>query len=232
VPPGHQTRPPTLAPWKAKEGDYLLAIAQRAGVPIETLLADNLDAIKDLDAPLAGTNLVLCAPGSGAAGAGDDEAPPSARGSGGAAAAGGGLAVGAPGAGDPKDAQLRALMDLAQALNADLPWTVATGRRGGYCEWEEVRCDGGSNVVAVKVPATQCKGYKCGGRLPPAGVLRAMPSLSKLELGALDLGGSLPDSWGLAPQLQEVAITGNPKLAGPLPAAWAALTQLRRLDLS
>jgi hypothetical protein len=45
---------------QASASDYLSGVAFRTGVFLEKLLADNLDAVKSLDAPLAGKRLVVC----------------------------------------------------------------------------------------------------------------------------------------------------------------------------
>jgi hypothetical protein len=51
---------PPAAPAQASASDYLSGVAFRTGVPLEKLLADNLDTVKSLDVPLTGTSLVVC----------------------------------------------------------------------------------------------------------------------------------------------------------------------------
>ena len=70
-PCAHMSVSPPLPPHQtqASAADYLSGVAFRTGVELETLLADNLDTVKNLDAPLKGTRLVVC--GSQAAAAGE-----------------------------------------------------------------------------------------------------------------------------------------------------------------
>eukprot|EP00878_Enallax_costatus_P007935 GHUV01008301.1.p1 GENE.GHUV01008301.1~~GHUV01008301.1.p1 ORF type:complete len:549 (+),score=91.58 GHUV01008301.1:280-1926(+) len=48
--------------YKARVGDYLSKIASLAGIPLDTFMLDNTPYVKDLDAPLEGTTLLLCNP--------------------------------------------------------------------------------------------------------------------------------------------------------------------------
>jgi hypothetical protein len=61
---------------QAKGTDYLSRVAWLAGIPLDKFMLDNTGAVKDLDAPLAGVNLLLCGPepgeGSGGPGGGED----------------------------------------------------------------------------------------------------------------------------------------------------------------
>jgi hypothetical protein len=73
--------------YSAAPGDFLSGVAWRFGVPLPRLLLDNVKALPDLDAPLAGNTLLVCGaakPGGarGARAAGGREAPhqtPAAR---------------------------------------------------------------------------------------------------------------------------------------------------------
>jgi hypothetical protein len=55
---------------QAKGIDYLSGMAWLAGIPLDKFMLDNTEAVKDLDAPLAGVKLLLCgpAPGEGSGG--------------------------------------------------------------------------------------------------------------------------------------------------------------------
>jgi hypothetical protein len=59
---------------QAKGTDYLSRVAWLAGIPLDKFMLDNTEAVKDLDAPLAGVNLLLCgpAPGEGSKQAGEE----------------------------------------------------------------------------------------------------------------------------------------------------------------
>jgi hypothetical protein len=50
---------------QAKGTDYLSRVAWLAGIPLDKFMLDNTEAVKDLDAPLAGVNLLLCGPARG-----------------------------------------------------------------------------------------------------------------------------------------------------------------------
>ena len=47
---------------QAEEGDYLSRIAMLANVPVEQLLADNIQQVPDLSSDLTGKDLLLCKP--------------------------------------------------------------------------------------------------------------------------------------------------------------------------
>jgi hypothetical protein len=53
---------------QAKGTDYLSRVAWLAGIPLDRFMLDNTEAVKDLDAPLAGVNLLLCGPAPGEGG--------------------------------------------------------------------------------------------------------------------------------------------------------------------
>jgi hypothetical protein len=57
--PGPVNRPGCFY-YKARSGDYLSKVAWLAGVPLETFMLDNIWTVKDLDAPIQGTTLLLC----------------------------------------------------------------------------------------------------------------------------------------------------------------------------
>jgi hypothetical protein len=50
---------------QAKDTDYLSRVAWLAGIPLDKFMLDNTEAVKDLDAPLAGVKLLLCGPAPG-----------------------------------------------------------------------------------------------------------------------------------------------------------------------
>jgi hypothetical protein len=45
---------------QAKGTDYLSRVAWLAGIPLDKFMLDNTEAVRDLDAALAGVNLLLC----------------------------------------------------------------------------------------------------------------------------------------------------------------------------
>jgi hypothetical protein len=53
---------------QAKGTDYPSRVAWLAGIPLDRVMLDNTEAVKDLDAPLAGVNLLLCGPAPGEGG--------------------------------------------------------------------------------------------------------------------------------------------------------------------
>jgi hypothetical protein len=50
---------------QARPGDYLSKLAWLAGIPLDHFMLDNAAVVKDLDAPLNGTQLLLCSPQRG-----------------------------------------------------------------------------------------------------------------------------------------------------------------------
>jgi hypothetical protein len=45
---------------QAQPGDYMSKVAWLAGIPLEKFMLDNAATVKDLDAPLSRTQLLLC----------------------------------------------------------------------------------------------------------------------------------------------------------------------------
>jgi hypothetical protein len=45
---------------QARAGDYLSKVAWLAGIPLEKFMMDNTARVKDLEAPVQGTSLLLC----------------------------------------------------------------------------------------------------------------------------------------------------------------------------
>jgi hypothetical protein len=45
---------------QAGPGDYISKVAWLAGIPLDQLMIGNAETVKDLDAPLSGTRLLLC----------------------------------------------------------------------------------------------------------------------------------------------------------------------------
>jgi hypothetical protein len=50
---------------QAQPGDYLSRVAGLAGIRLEKFMLDNTDVVKDLDAALQGSQLLLCDPTPG-----------------------------------------------------------------------------------------------------------------------------------------------------------------------
>jgi hypothetical protein len=50
---------------QAQPGDYLSKVAGLVGIRLEKFMLDNTDVVKDLDASLQGSQLLLCDPTPG-----------------------------------------------------------------------------------------------------------------------------------------------------------------------
>jgi hypothetical protein len=201
-------------------------VADRVGVPLEKLLLDNLDAVKDLDKPLAGKRLAVCplgvsppaqavAPTPGPAPA-PAPAPAVAR---------------APAKATPSEsraAQLRSLLGFKAAVDKQgtLAWSAETGANAGYCDFHGVTCNTQGNVFKISLFQA-----KLGGRLPPASVLEGLTALRTIDLHTNGIIGTLPSDWGTLAQLEIIKIVVNPGITGPLPRSWAGLARLKVLDL-
>lgn len=198
--------------YKAAPTDYLSNIAWRAGIPVEKLLSDNLDVIKDLDSPLAGKSLVVC--GSTVA---SSQLPTDSFKTPDAVAA----------------SQLAALLSVKAAVDATgglSAWTAARGANGSYCEpgaFPGVVCDASGYVTGLVL-----RDVALGGGLPPGRALGRLPRLSTLQIANASVRGVLPADWAVAlTQVTELHVTGNPLVTGPIPAAWGNMTQLKTLLL-
>jgi hypothetical protein len=53
------------APVQAQPGDYLSKVAFLSGIKLQQFMLDNMAIVKDLDAQLQGTQLLLCNPAQG-----------------------------------------------------------------------------------------------------------------------------------------------------------------------
>jgi hypothetical protein len=197
-------------------------------VPLEKLLLDNLDAAKDLDSPLAGKRLAVCALGV---------SPPVQAATPAAATAAAPApsltqAVAPPPAKAPADtqaAQLKALLDFKAAVDKRdaLAWSAEQGRNAGYCSFTGVTCDARSNVANITLG-----NIKLGGTLPPASVLRDLVVLTTVGFGLSGITGPLPSDWGALTQLEDIRIGFNLGITGTIPRSWAGLTRLKALRLS
>jgi hypothetical protein len=58
-----RARHASYPPFQALPRDYLSGVSDRVGVPLQKLLLDNLDTLRDLDSPLAGKKLAVCPQG-------------------------------------------------------------------------------------------------------------------------------------------------------------------------
>ena len=70
-------------------------------------------------------------------------------------------------------------------------------------------------------------GNALSGQLPPE--LGGLPALEELHVENNDLSGQLPPELGELASLRGLGLTGNPRLAGPLPAELTSLGRLERL---
>jgi hypothetical protein len=202
------------------QGDYLSGVADRLGVPLEKLLLDNLDAVKDLDKPLAGTRLAVCprqVPRTARATARAPDAPAAAP-----------TKPVAPPGSSSQAAQLRALLAFKAAVDKQgtLDWTAEGGANAGYCNFYGVGCDAQSNIAIIGIIEENL-----GGTLPPGSVLAPLTALISIHLGNTGVSGTLPANWGALNQLEDIRICGSPGITGKIPQGWKMLTQLRFLYL-
>jgi hypothetical protein len=186
--------------YKAVAGDYPEGLASRLDMPLQQLLLDNLDVIKDPSTLSAGTTLLLCNISS--------------------AVAAGGLPSGVSVAPSNVSASLdevAALLAIKRAL--DPPGTALTDWQPGSanpCNWTGVYCDQGSQrVTDINFWDAAANGAKVqlSGQLPSGALLRRLPKLVLIGLHATGVSGPLPEDWSLLTQLEELYLTNN-KLTG------------------
>ncbi|KIY91531.1 hypothetical protein MNEG_16433, partial [Monoraphidium neglectum] len=216
----------------AVTGDYLSGVAYRVGVPLEKLLLDNLESLKDLDKPLAGKQLAVCAKGvtpptQGAArdpASAPAPAPAPTPAPGPAAAP----APAKPSQTYPRATQLQALLGFKAAVDPKgrlASWSANQGAGTEYCSFKGVTCDTRKSVASIKLTERDL-----GGTLPSASVLAGLPALTELDLFSNQIIGTLPPEWGSLAQLETISLVGN-AITGPLPRSWAGLKRLRTLFL-
>ena len=221
------------------QGDYISGIALQSGVPLQKLLLDNLEALKDLDAPLPGKRLVVCIkkvsdtasalPPVSAPKPLSLAPPPAAT----------PAPAAAPKQQGPAMSQLQALLGIRAAIDKTgalaSSWTAEKGANAGFCNnFAGVTCDGAKNVANITVnELTKLNGkagIKLGGTLPSAGSLKALPKLKTFDVSNVSLTGPLPPGWGALAQLEDIRLYSN-NITGPLPKEWSGLTRLKVLHL-
>jgi hypothetical protein len=201
------------------------------GVPVEKLLLDNRDTLRDLDSPLAGKRLTVCslgvspaqpapAPVPAPAPAPAPSTPPAAS------VVAPSLVKSLPS--DSRTAQLRSLLGFKAAIDRQgtLAWSAERAANAGYCSFFGITCDTQGNVAKIEFNQV-----KLGGTLPPASVLRDLTALTGVELDTTGITGTLPTDWGALTQLQDIRIIKNPGITGTLPRTWAGLARLKVLYL-
>jgi hypothetical protein len=182
------------ATYKAVAGDYPEGLASRVGIPVQRLLLDNLDVIKDPSTLPVGTTLLLCgvSPATVAGGAG------------------------AAGAGSVND-EVAALLAIKRVL--DPPGTALQDWQPGSpspCSWTGITCDAGSKQVTrinFFHPESDNAKVQLSGQLPSGALLRRLPGLVVMSLTSTGVGGPLPEDWSQLGQLEEVYLSRN-KLTG------------------
>jgi hypothetical protein len=124
--------------------------------------------------------------------------------------------------------QLRSLLQFKAAVDRQgaLAWTAERGADAGYCRFTGVKCDAQGNVFNITLNLV-----KLGGTLPAASVLKGLPALTAVLLGANGIFGTLPSDWGALTQLEDIRIAANPGITGTLPRSWAGLARLKALVL-
>jgi hypothetical protein len=188
--------------YRAVAGDYLEGLASRLEVPVQRLLLNNLDVIKDPSSVPVGTALLVCG-----------VSPAVAAGGGGPAA---GL-VTTPSNSTASRDEVAALLAIKRVL--DPPGTALKDWQPGSatpCSWTGVTCDNGSKRVTDinfwDVAAQKVK-VRLSGQLPSGALLRRLPGLVMMSLSRTGVGGPLPEDWSQLRQLEEVYMNHN-KLTG------------------
>ena len=189
---------------KAAPGDYVYGIALQSGVPLQKLLLDNLEALKDFDAPLTGKRLLLCG-GKGAAMMTQLQAL----------------------------LHIRAALDATGALASSWT-AERGANGGYCDIFAGITCDDGNNVKSIAITSgaqvNGRAGIRLGGVLPSDVLLRALPKLTNITFWQVDLTGTLPPDWGGLAQLEDIRIVGN-AITGPLPVKWSGMARLKVLYL-
>ncbi|CUG71913.1 GP46-like surface antigen, putative [Bodo saltans] len=122
------------------------------------------------------------------------------------------------------ESSLPVLMDFYNATNGPM-WAQSSGWGSTNCSvsWFGVTCDG--NVI-TQVDLT---GNNLTGTLSSLSLVN-LTGLVSLLLGSNQISGTMPDSWRLLGQLQELNVSFN-NLQGSLPANWTSL-ELDAVDFS
>eukprot|EP00775_Hariotina_reticulata_P003198 gene3198-biopygen4856 len=230
--------------YKAKGTDYLSRVAGLAGIPLAKFMLDNTATVKDLDAPLAGVNLLLCGlpPGRHAVTNNNN----GSRSGTAAAEPPKGLAVSA-------DPQLESLLEIKKFIDKAgmlKDWDREFGQGKGYCrepppggdlpmefpfrkgKWHGVYCSTDRQVVVQIILNNYNGNLGLQGQLPPASAFQGLPGLRLLDISdQRGLVGTLPQGWYILKQLEVLRLAKN-SLSGSLPPAWLHLRQLTMLLLS
>ncbi|KAF6254509.1 hypothetical protein COO60DRAFT_1540537 [Scenedesmus sp. NREL 46B-D3] len=189
--------------YKARPGDFISGVAWQAGVPLERFMLDNIATVKDLDAPLQGTQLLLCNPQQGTSSIAD-----------------------------PQLEALLSIQQAIDTTGVLHRWNKASGAAGGYCRWEGVTCMASTtNVIGIRIySGVGIQGLK--GVLPAGTIVGRLDKLIEFTISHQPgVTGTLPADWSLLTSLEYVQMLSN-ALTGGIPSSWGNLTRLKVLDLS
>jgi hypothetical protein len=171
--------------YRALAGDYPEGVASRVGIPVQQLLLDNLDTIKDPSSVPAGTTLRLCGVSP-------------------AVVAGAGSVL-----------EVAALLAIKRVLDppgtALSNWQPGSP---SPCGWTGVTCDAsGNRVTAINFDAASKK-VQLSGQLPSGALLRRLSSLVVFAATRTGVGGPLPEDWSQLRQLEAVHLSENQLTGG------------------
>jgi hypothetical protein len=171
--------------YKAVAGDYPEGLASRVGIPVQRLLLDNLDVIKDPSVLPSGTTLLLCSISP--------------------------AVVAGVRSGNDEVAALLAIKRVLDPPGTALQdWQPSSPTP---CSWTGVTCDAGSKqVTRINFISVAAK-VQLSGQLPSGALLRRLPGLVYLSLSATGVGGPLPEDWSQLKQLEQIRL-GDNKLSG------------------
>ncbi|WIA42784.1 hypothetical protein OEZ86_008723 [Tetradesmus obliquus] len=187
--------------YQAQPGDYLSRVAWLAGIRLDNFMLDNTGVVKDLDARLQGSRLLLCNPAL-------DNIKGQIAGS---------------------DPQLEALLRVKAATDTTgkrEEWRRTAGVAGAYCKWRGVACiDGTHTVYKIHIHDGLT------GTLPHAAAFDGLAGLTEIDISHQPgISGTVPADWSRLSQLQDIRVANN-SLTGSIPPSWGSMAKLRVLYL-
>jgi hypothetical protein len=112
-------------------------------------------------------------------------------------------------------------------------WIIASGTKGGFCNWKGVLCTNGtSTVYSINIWYETLKGITgLRGKLPPASAFQGLSNLTSITIGdQAGITGTLPADWSRLQQMEELWL-GNNGLTGTIPSSWGSVVGLKVLYL-